>query len=170
MSTIPACLLAIAMLVHYRAPNLENAMNHQIAQSICYAAKAYALNPRILAAYTLNENGNYNVGLLKPAAVGYDAGIFQVNTAIHSNMPMIRYALYPAAEAALASQIIKQNFAEFGYNWRGVAAYWSPEDAKDGGGQAIQYFDRWHRHFLLVSAYFNKARQIINAQEIKHVG
>lgn len=162
MSSMAVCLLGISMLVHTRAPNLETSMNHEIASAICYAGKNYGLNPRILAAYTLNENGNYNVELLKPAAVGYDAGIFQVNTAINRNMPMIRYALYPAAEASLAAQIIKRNFSEFGYTWKGVAAYWSPLEAQNDGAQAIQYFDRWHRHFLEVSQFFDKAKSILD--------
>jgi len=153
------CLAAIAMLVHSRAPDLGNGMQHEIAKSICYAAKSYQLNPRILAAYTLNENGNYIVGLLKPAAVGYDAGIFQVNTAINRHMPLIRYALNPPIEASLAAQIITRNFREFGYNWIGVAAYWSPQAALDHSAQAIAYFDRWHRHFLEVSSFFHRAKE-----------
>lgn len=157
--TIAVCLAALSMLVANRAPDLGTAMQHEIAKSICYAGEAYKLNPRILAAYTLNENGTYNVGLLKPAAVGYDAGIFQVNTAINRNMHLIRYALNPPVEASLAAQIIKRNFREFGYNWIGVAAYWSPQNALDHGRQAIAYFDRWHRHFLEVSHYFRVAER-----------
>lgn len=169
MSSTAVCLLAISMLVHSRAPNLQTSMNHEIANAICYAGETYGLNPRILAAYTLNENGGYDVELLKPAAVGYDAGIFQVNTAINRNMPLIRYALYPDIEASLAAQIIKRNFAEFGYTWKGVAAYWSPLEAQNNQPKAIQYFDRWHRHFLEVSHFFDRAKTILKQRDGKDI-
>ena len=169
--SIAVCLAALSMLVADRAPDLGVAMQHEIAKSICYASRAYRLNPRILAAYTLNENGNYDVSLLKPAAVGYDAGIFQVNTAINRGMPLIRYALNPAVEASLAAQIIQRNFREFGYNWVGVAAYWSPQEALNHGRQAIAYFDRWHRHFLEVSHYFRVAkRELASIHQITSTG
>lgn len=152
------CLLGVALLAGAQNPDLGEVERKRVAEGICTASSRYALDPRVLAAYALKENRKFRLNEIVPAAVGYDVGLFQVNTRYHGERPNFRLVLDPVYGADIAAQIIRENIQRFGYTWQGIAAYWSPNFAKKQTIESARYFLEWKKNYFLAHRYFEKAR------------
>jgi hypothetical protein len=153
------CVSAIGALAGERNAQLRSAeWQHAIGHNICAAANAQAVDPMAVAGIILNENGNFVLGLMMPAAKGHDVGLCQANTHYQAHRPALKAALHPYACAEIVAQILRENVERYGKNWRAVAAYWNPRQAEQGTAQAVAYYNRWTRNYGLVQRYFERAR------------
>ena len=128
-----------------------------IATNICAAANKTEIDPRILAAYVLTENGKFDPLLDKPASRGVDKGLFHSNSFYNGHRPNFQWVNHPFYGAEIASNIIKENLVKFGSSWQAVAAYWSPVQAQKKTPEALAYYQRWRSNFSKVQRTFDKA-------------
>lgn len=158
------CLLGVALLAGAQNPDLDDPARKRVAEGICGASIRHGLDPRVLAAYALKENHKFRLNEIKPAATGYDVGLFQVNSRYHSERPNFRLVLDPVYGADIAAQIVRENIQRFGYTWQGIAAYWSPNYAKQRTTDSARYFLAWKKNYYLAHRYFEKARSNLESE------
>lgn len=156
---LATCLLGMALLASHQNHRLSEPMTTRIAQGICSASARYHLDPGILAAYALKENAPFKLDEVKPAAVGYDVGLWGVNTHYQGREPLLRYALDPVVGADIAARIVRNNLRHFGYTWQGIAAYWSPRAAERKTYESMRYFVIWKEQYEKAQSYLAVAEK-----------
>jgi hypothetical protein len=130
-----------------------------VAQNICAAANKDDIEPRILAAYILTENAQFDPFASRRASVGEDLGLYQSNSYFHGRQPNFNLVNHPYYATEIAGAIIKENFQKFGRSWKAIAAYWNPTKAKEGRPDAIAYYNRWLANYRTVERKFEEKQR-----------
>ena len=164
---VGTCVLGFLLFVKSANPAITQDWNEAIAQNVCNAAEKVGIDPKILGAYMLTENRRIDVMSIKPAAQGFDVGLFHSNTFYQRDRPNIGKALHPFYGAEIAGNIVKENIAKYGWTWKAFAAYWNPLKAKNSDPQAMQYYSRWFKNYQFVEKHFAQAQQKISIAQIE---
>jgi hypothetical protein len=159
---LAACTLGMMMMMQSRMPKMDIQQRNGIAYYVCAAAEHEKVSPAILGAYMLNENSQFKMTLVRPAATGFDVGLFQHNTRYNGGVGQenLQRLAHPYTGAVQTAKTIKLNISRHGFTWRAFAAYWSPKQSLQETQKAKEYFNRLRRHHDEVNFYLAKASQM----------
>ena len=157
MFSLATCTTALLLVVTEKNPSLGQATSKWIAQSLCAAAQDTETDPRLLAAYMLNENSTIDLYAVRPGARGLDRGLFLFNTYHQAGRTGLDRVHHPYHGAHIAAEVIRDNIRTFGWTWQAYAAYWSHTEASAGTPAARQYYARLTRNFRFVDERFHAA-------------
>ena len=155
------CVLGFSLLIAAENRAMDAETRHWVATNLCAAAHDSGVDPALLGAYLLNENRQVDLWSVRPARVGADHGLFQINSRYQAQRPQVSRAHHPYYGALLAASILQDNLATFGWSWRAFAAYWSPQQAGRGTAQARAYYQRFVAHHARVQRCFARAQALL---------
>ncbi len=157
MSSTVICVIGIASTLASVQPKLAPDTRNWIAGNVCAAANDAAVDPRLLVAYLLTENRGIDLWSIRPAALGNDHGLFQINSYFQKSRPHLRDVHHPYYGALTAAQVMKDNLKQFGWTWQAFAAYWSPGQSQAGTPAARAYYARYATNYQLANRFFTQA-------------
>lgn len=155
------CVLGISLLIAGENKTIDKDTRYWIASNICAAANDRGVDPRILGAYVLNENRKFDLWAIGPAVKGRDHGLFQTNSYFQRDRENLARAHHPYYGASIAASIIQDNLKTFGWSWKAFAAYWSQQQAKVATSAAQRYYQRFTKHYDIVSQKFIEADSLL---------
>jgi fatty-acid desaturase len=158
------CIHAMTMIANERAPAQTAAYRHALSHNICVAAQHARIEPSILIALILTENDRLITTQIGPAVQGVDVGLCQINTVAHPEFTRKSNPAHPFDCGVYAANILKKAFSIYGDDWRAIAHYWSPRQAKQQTDGAKQYFMRWNRFHDYTLIKFSFAKAKLNAE------
>lgn len=164
MISATACVLGFSLLIAGQNPAIDKETRQWIATNVCAASSDSGVDPQILGAYILNENGKFDLWAIGPAIKGRDHGLFQTNSYYQRHRSNLEQAHHPYYGAMIAASIIRENLQKFGWSWKAFAAYWSQQQANNSSPQAVRYYQRLVKNFDIVDKRFQEAQLKIAAQ------
>ena len=157
MFTATVCVLGLATTLQGAQPKIQADTRNWIAANVCAAAADRKVDVRHLVAYMLNENRGLDLYSIRPASLGNDHGLFQINSHFQAHRKELPQAHHPYFGATMAADLLLENVKHFGWTWQAFAAYWSPEQAKRGTADAKAYYARFAKHYQEVDGHLQRA-------------
>jgi len=163
MVSATVCVLGFSLLIAGENPRMGKDTRYWVATNLCAAAHDAGLDPRLLGAYLLNENRGFDLRSVRPAKVGADHGLFQINSHYQHDRPNVTRAHHPYYGALLAAGILQDNLKAYGWTWQAFAAYWSQEQARRGTIDAKAYYRRFVTHYGRIAQRFRLAQATLES-------